>query len=32
MEIGDLGKDKYDALQRKIIATEKELKQLAREA
>ena len=32
MESGDLGKDKYDALQREIIATEQELKNLAREA
>ena len=32
MESGDLGKDKYDALQREIIATEEELKKLAREA
>ena len=32
MENGDLGKDKYDALQREIIATEEELKRLAREA
>lgn len=32
MESGDLGKDKYDALQREIIATEEELKRLAREA
>ena len=32
MESGDLGKDKYDALQREIIETEQELKNLAREA
>ena len=32
MESSDLGKDKYDALQREIIATEEELKRLAREA
>ena len=32
MESGDLGRDKYDALQREIIATEKELENLAREA
>ncbi len=32
MESGDLGRDKYDALQREIIATEKELEKLAREA
>lgn len=32
MENGDLGRDKYDALQREIIATEEELKRLAREA
>ena len=32
MENGDLGKDKYDALQREIIETEEELKRLAREA
>ena len=32
MESGDLGKDKYDALQREIIATEEELKRLAKEA
>ena len=32
MESGDLGKDKYDALQREIVATEQELKNLAREA
>ncbi|MBQ9685949.1 MAG: phage tail tape measure protein [Oscillospiraceae bacterium] len=32
LENGDLGKDKYDALQREIIATEEELKNLAREA
>ena len=32
MESGDLGKDKYDALQREIIATEEELKRLATEA
>ena len=32
MENGDLGKDKYDALQREIIATEEELKRLAKEA
>ena len=30
MESGDLGKDKYDALQREIVATEQELKNLAR--
>ena len=28
MENGDLGKDKYDALQREIIATEEELRRL----
>lgn len=32
MESGDLGKDKYDALQREIIETEQELQKLAREA
>lgn len=32
MESSDLGKDKYDALQREIIETEQELKNLAREA
>ena len=32
MESGDLGKDKYDALQREIIATEEELKKLAKES
>jgi len=32
LESGDLGKDKYDALQREIIETEQELKNLAREA
>ena len=32
MENGDLGKDKYDALQREIIATEQELERLAKEA
>lgn len=32
MESGDLGKDKYDALQREIIATEQELERLAKEA
>ena len=32
MENGDLGKDKYDALQREIIATEEELQRLASEA
>ena len=32
MESGDLGKDKYDALQREIIATEQELEKLAEEA
>ena len=32
LENGDLGKDKYDALQREIIATEEELKKLAKEA
>lgn len=32
MENGDLGKDKYDALQREIVATEEELKKLAKEA
>lgn len=32
MESGDLGKDKYDVLQREIIATEEELKRLAKEA
>ena len=32
MENGDLGKDKYDALQREIIATEEELARLAKEA
>ena len=32
MENGDLGKDKYDALQREIIATEEEQKRLTREA
>ena len=32
MESGDLGRDKYDALQREIVATEQELQNLAREA
>ena len=32
MENGDLGKDKYDALQREIIATEQELEKLVKEA
>ena len=32
MESGDLGKDKYDALQREIVATEQELERLAKEA
>lgn len=32
MESGDLSKDKYDALQREIIATEQELEKLAKEA
>lgn len=32
LESGDLGKDKYDALQREIIETEQELKNLIREA
>lgn len=32
MESGDLGKDKYQALEREIIATEEELKKLAAEA
>ena len=32
MESGDLGKDKYDALQREIIATEQELQRIAKEA
>lgn len=32
LENGDLGKDKYDALQREIIETEQELKNLIREA
>ena len=32
LESGDLGKDKYDALQREIVATEQELKKLAKEA
>lgn len=32
MEKGDLGKDKYEALQREIIATEQELERLAKEA
>lgn len=32
MESGDLGKDKYDALQREIVATEQELQKLAKEA
>lgn len=32
MENGDLGKDKYEALQREIVATEEELKKLAKEA
>lgn len=32
MENGDLGADKYDALQREIVATEQELQNLAKEA
>ncbi len=32
MESGDLGKDKYDALQREIISAEEQLKKLAQEA
>ena len=32
MEKGDLGKDKFEALQREIIATEQELERLAKEA
>ena len=32
MESGDLGKDKYDALQREIIETEQELERLAKQA
>ncbi|MBR3308927.1 MAG: phage tail tape measure protein, partial [Lachnospiraceae bacterium] len=32
MESGDLGKDKYDALQREIIETEQELQKLAKQA
>ena len=32
LESGDLGKDKYDALQREIVETEQELKNLIREA
>ena len=32
LENGELGKDKYDALEREIIATEEELKKLAKEA
>lgn len=32
MENGDLGQDKYDALQREIIETEQELQKLAQEA
>lgn len=32
MESGDLGRDKYDALQREIVATEQELQNLAKEA
>ena len=32
MESGDLGRDKYEALQREIIATEQELERLAKEA
>ena len=32
MENGDLGRDKYDALQREIVATEQELERLAKEA
>ena len=32
LESGDLGKDKYDALQREIVATEQELQKLAKEA
>ncbi len=32
LENGDLGKDKYQALEREIIATEEELKRLAQEA
>ena len=32
LENGDLGQDKYDALQREIIATEQELEKLAKQA
>ena len=32
MESGDLGRDKYDALQREIVDTEQELKRLQEEA
>ena len=32
LESGDLGQEKYDALQREIISTEEELKRLAQEA
>lgn len=32
MENGDLGKDKYEALQREIIATEQDLEKLAKQA
>ncbi|WP_457848531.1 hypothetical protein, partial [Staphylococcus aureus] len=32
LENGDLGQDKYDALQREIIETEQELQKLAQEA
>lgn len=32
MESGDLGKDKYDAIQREIVETEEELKRLIRES
>lgn len=32
LESGDLGKDKYDALQREIIETEQQLEKLAKEA
>ena len=32
LESGDLGKDKYEALQREIISTEEELKKMAKEA
>ena len=32
LESGDLGQDKYDALQREIVATEQELRRLQEQA